>query len=140
MSSSLTVFRHDCSQPKTTVSTASQSPQFLLLLRQPPGGKPEPAELQAIMTKFKVWMEGLYARGAVAGTNGLDPTAGVVLRGPGGAELTDGPFAEAKEFVGGYILINAPDLVAADEIARACPGLHYGLSVEVRPVESRPAN
>ena len=122
------------------MSTDPKSTQFLLLLRQPPGGKPAPAELQAIMAKFQVWMKDLYARGAVVSTNGLNPTTGVVLRGPDGAEMTDGPFVEAKEIVGGYVLINAPDLAAAIEIARGCPGLNYRLSVEVRPIESRPAN
>lgn len=114
------------------------SPQFLLLLRQPNTGPgPTPAELQAIMAKFKVWMDGLRARDIVAGTNGLEPT-GKVLREPGGLVVTDGPFAEATEIVGGYILINAPDLDATVEIARGCPGLHHRLAVEVRPVRPVP--
>ncbi len=113
------------------------SPQFLLLLRQPNTGQgPTPAELQEIMGHFKVWMDGLHARGAVAGTHGLEPT-GKVLRGPDGAVVTDGPYAEATEIVGGYILINAAHLDEAVAIARGCPGLRYRLVVEVRPVQRR---
>lgn len=115
--------------------TMTPSSQYLLLLRQPGAGPgPTPEKLQEIMEQFGTWMNGLYARGVVAGTNGLEP-AGKVLREPGGAIITDGPYAEAKEVVGGYILINASSLDEAVEIARGCPGLHYRLAVEVRPVK-----
>ena len=114
------------------------SSQFLLLLRQPHTGPgPTPAQLQEIMGHFKVWMDGLHAKGVVAGTNGLAPT-GRILREPGGTVITDGPYAEATEIVGGYILINAANLDEAVAIARGCPGLNYRLAVEVRPVQSRP--
>lgn len=113
------------------------SAQYLLLLHQPNTGPgPTPAELRQIMAQFGTWMEALYAKGIVAGTNGLEPT-GKVLREPGGAVVTDGPYAEAKEIVGGYILINAPSLARAVAIAKGCPGLNYRLAVEVRPVKQR---
>lgn len=111
------------------------SSPFLLLLHQPnTGPEPTPEEMQAIMGRFGTWMAGLYTKGIVAGTNGLEPT-GKVLREPGGAIVTDGPYAEAKEIVGGYILINASSMDEAVEIARGCPGLDYRLAVEVRPVK-----
>jgi hypothetical protein len=114
------------------------SAQYLLLLHQPGTGPgPTPENLQEIMARFKVWMDGLGAKGIVAGTNGLEPT-GKVLREPGGAVITDGPYAEAKEIVGGYILINAVSLDEAVAIARGCPGLDYRLAVEVRPVRRTP--
>ena len=115
------------------MSNDAKSSQFLLLLRHPPGRLPD-AELAPIMAKFALWMKGIGERGELAGTNGLG-LAGKVLRGPGGAEITDGPYPEAKEIVGGYILINAPDLAAATAIARGCPGLGLGMVVEVRPIE-----
>ena len=112
--------------------------QYLLLLRQPNTGPgPTPEELGKIMGQFKIWMDGLYAKGAVAGTNGLEPT-GKILREPGGAVITDGPYAEATEIVGGYVLINAANLDEAVAIARGCPGLNHRLAVEVRPVVRRP--
>ena len=114
------------------------STQYLLLLHQPGSGPgPTPEELQKIMARFGTWMEGLYAKGIVAGTNGLEPT-GKVLREPGGAVITDGPYAEAKEIVGGYLLINAASLDEAVAIARGCPGLDHRLAVEVRPVKPKP--
>lgn len=114
------------------------SSQYLLLLLHPATGPgPTPAELQRIMARFGTWMEGLYAQGVVAGTNGLEPT-GKILREPGGAVITDGPYAETKEIVGGYILINAASLDEAVAIARGCPGLDHRLAVEVRPVKRQP--
>lgn len=110
---------------------------MLLLLQPGTGPGPAPAELQEIMTRFGVWMGELYAKRIVVATNGLEPT-GKILREPGGAVITDGPYAETKEIVGGYILINAASLDEAVEIARGCPGLNYRLAVEVRPVKQMP--
>ncbi len=120
------------------MSTPPSPSQFLLLLRQPHGDGPGPTpeEMRHIMSRFMAWMEGLTAKGMVAGTNGLEP-AGKVLRGPRGVSLTDGPYAEAKEIVGGYVLINADSLEQALEAARDCPGLEYRMAVEVRPVKQR---
>jgi hypothetical protein len=114
------------------------SSQYLLLLHQPNTGPgPTSDELQRIMARFHTWMEGLRAKDIVAGTNGLE-SIGKVLREPGGAVTTDGPYAETKEVVGGYILINASSLDEAVAIARGCPGLDYRLAVEVRPVKRQP--
>jgi len=82
-------------------------------------------------------MAGLEGRGLVAGTNGLDQ-AGKILRGPAGETVvTDGPYAEAKEVVGGYVLLNVATMRAAVAIAKQCPGLDYRMAVEVRPVIRR---
>ncbi len=90
------------------------------------------------MGKWMAWMKGMGARGEMAGVNRLQD-GGRVLRGPK-VEVTDGPFTEAKEVVGGYVLVNARDLAAAEVIARGCPGLVMGNTiVEVRPVEPLPA-
>jgi hypothetical protein len=120
------------------MTTPGKKPQFLLLLNQPAHGPgPTPQELQEIMGRFMVWMTGLKAKGVVLGTNGLEDTS-KVLRGPRGKFTSDGPFAESKEIVGGYVLIEADNFDQAIEIARDCPGLDYRLSVEVRPVRQRP--
>ena len=81
-------------------------------------------------------MKQLTDKGIHAGNNGLE-NSGKVLRGPRGASVTDGPFSETKEIVGGYIMIRAENLDQAVEIARDCPGLDYQLAVEVRPVNQR---
>ena len=115
------------------MNTPTPKSQFLLILRQPPGGPPPPQELKKIMAEFHAWMESLRARNMVLGTNGLDPT-GKVLRGAKGLSVTDGPYAEAKEIVGGYVLITADNLDDAVAAARDCPGLAYAMTVEVRAV------
>ena len=120
------------------MNTQADKSQFLLLLRQPPGGTPPPDELRKIMARFGEWMQAMSAKGLVIGTNGLEIT-GKVLRGPRGTTITDGPYPESKEIVGGYVLIAADNLEEAIEAARDCPGLGYGMAVEVRPVRPRPA-
>lgn len=120
------------------MATDPQPSQFLLLLRQPQAGPgPTPEELGRIMQRFSQWMSGLEAKGILVANNGLE-TTGKVLRQPRGASVTDGPYPETKEIVGGYILIKAESLTHAVEIARDCPGLDYSLAVEVRPVRPRP--
>jgi len=57
---------------------------------------------------------------------------GKIVAGKNGASITDGPFAEAKEVVGGYIIVNAPDLDAATAIASGCPLLEHGVTLDVR--------
>ena len=110
-----------------------EMPQFLLLLRQPAGGVPAPDELKKIMEQFAKWMQGMSAQGLVVATNGLEIT-GKVLRGPRGATITDGPYPESKEIVGGYVLIAAAGEEQAIAAARDCPGLEHGMVVEVRRV------
>jgi hypothetical protein len=90
--------------------------------------------MKEIMDRFTVWMKSLSDKSMVVGTNGLEAT-GTVLRGPRGAAVTDGPFAESKEIVGGYVLLAADSFEHAVEAARECPGLDYRMAVEVRPVK-----
>jgi hypothetical protein len=132
------LFRHTLWKRESIMTTQAHQSQFMLLLRQPqtrPG--PTPDELQQIMARFAEWMAGMNDKGIVAGNNGLENT-GKILRGHRGATVTDGPYSETKEIVGGYILINAESLAHAVEIARDCPGPDYRLAVEVRPIRQRP--
>ena len=119
------------------MTTDPKKSQFLLLLRQPPGGTPPPEELQKIMVLFGAWMKGMSAKGMVLATNGLE-TTGKVLRGPRGQSVTDGPFVESKEIVGGYMIVNADSLDHAATLAKDCPGLGSGGIVEVRPIDAIP--
>jgi hypothetical protein len=115
------------------MTTPSAKSQFLLLLRQPSGGTPPLEELKKIMALFEAWMKSLRAKRMVVGTNGLEGT-GKVLRGSHGLSVTDGPYAETHEIIGGYVLIEADNLEAAVDAARNCPGLGYQMTVEVRPI------
>lgn len=111
----------------------SQPPSHYLLLLRHSGIQPAPAELAQLMAKFKTWMDGIKARGEFVATSGLE-FSGRVLRTHG--KVSDGPFAEAKEVVGGYVIVAARDLDHATTIAQGCPGLQQpGTTVEVRPVK-----
>jgi hypothetical protein len=120
-------------------TTTAELRQHLILLQYPSDGtQPPPAELQVIMARFQTWMDGLQKRGRVAATNGLE-ISGKMLRGPiGETVITDGPFAEGKEIVGGYVLLNPSTLDEAVADARMCPGLDFRMIVEVRPVVPQP--
>lgn len=92
-----------------------------------------PQELEDTLGRFMGWFESLQAQGKVKGANPL-MTEGKVVSGPNGRSVTDGPFAESKEAVGGYFLLSVADMDEAVEIAQQNPLLQYGLTVEVRPV------
>jgi len=91
-----------------------------------------PEVMQAHMQKWNEWMQKLMKDGNMAGGDPLHPEGKKIT----GAKkiVTDGPFAEAKEVVGGYLLVNANDLNQATEIAKGCPILEVDGSVEVRQV------
>lgn len=98
-----------------------------------------PAEQwEPLMLEGFAWGDEFRARGVFLGGNALQPVrTGVTLRRKRGERsYTDGPFAETKEQLAGYTLIEAPDLEAAKEIALSLPPGRVG-SVEVRPVWER---
>ena len=109
--------------------------QYLLSLYQPDGEPPPPPALAPIMADLGALADEMRAAGAWVFSAGLHPpgTATVVRDRDGETLLTDGPFTEGKEHLGGFTIINAPDLDAAlawgARMARAAT-----LPVEVRPV------
>jgi hypothetical protein len=113
--------------------------QYLLSIYQPDGEPPPPEVLGPIMTRLGEWNDGLRARGEWVFAAGLHaPSTATVVRVSGGDEtLTDGPFAEGKEHVGGFTVIDVDDLDAALERARALAGITT-LPIEVRPMQQVP--
>ena len=109
-------------------------PQYLLSIYQPDGDPPPPEVLDPIMANVRAWDADLRAAGAWVFTGRLHPasTATVVRAGDGGPVITDGPFAEGKEHVGGFWVIQAPDLDAALDWARKLAAATT-LPIEVRP-------
>ncbi|MDH6137510.1 hypothetical protein P3T37_006943 [Kitasatospora sp. MAA4] len=108
--------------------------QYLLSIYQPQGGMPEPEFLEAVMTDLGVLRRELESTGCWVFGQGLhDPSTATVLR-PGNGEvlLTDGPFTEGKEYLGGFTILRAPDLDAA-----LAWGRRYALATHL-PVEVRP--
>ncbi len=114
---------------------SSKLRQHILLLQYPPGAvQPSPAEMEKIMIRFGAWMDGLKKQKRVAATNGLELTGKRVSGPVGESVVTDGPFAEGKEVVGGYVLLNPCTTAQAVAAAKKCPGLDHCMIVEVRPV------
>jgi hypothetical protein len=91
-----------------------------------------PEAMQTHMQKWMAWMKDLTAKGHFKSGEPLDKQ-GKVLRGRN-KTVTDGPYAEAKDLVGGYLLVQAKDLDQAVELSRGCPIFERDGSVEVRPV------
>jgi hypothetical protein len=92
-----------------------------------------PSQLQTVTDQWMRWFHGLKEEGKVAGGNPLEDE-GVTLSGKGGRIVSDGPFAESKEAIGGYFLLTVGTMDEAVSIARLCPGLEHGCHVEVRPI------
>ncbi|HAV62839.1 MAG TPA: hypothetical protein DCY13_10790 [Verrucomicrobiales bacterium] len=92
-----------------------------------------PEEMQGVFERWMSWFNGLKQDGRASAGDPLEKE-GVVISGKLGHVVSDGPFAEAKEAIGGYFLLTVGSMDEAVEIARQCPGLPYGIKVEVRPV------
>jgi hypothetical protein len=115
--------------------------QYLLSIYQPDGPAPEPDRLDPIMRDLAALNEEMQAAGAWVFTAGLHPAdTATVLRSSGGDVLiTDGPFTEGKEHIGGFWIIEAPDLDAALEWGRKAT-VASTLPIEVRPLQDRPGD
>ena len=87
--------------------------------------------MQKTMQKWQAWFKELGAKGHLKDIGHPLEHSGKVVRGK---HVTDGPFAEAKDVVGGFTLIEARDLDQAAELSKGCPILEAGGSVEVRPI------
>ena len=92
-------------------------------------------ELRQVMDRVNAWFDHLTATGKMLGAQPL-MEQGVVITGEGGGTVTDGPFVEAKEAVGGYVLLSVTSMEEAVAIARSNPMHDYGLTTEVRPTAS----
>lgn len=92
-----------------------------------------PEQMQQVVGDWMAWFERLGREGKVAGGNPLE-NEGKVVTGKGGKFVADGPFAEAKEAIGGYFLLTVKSEAEAVAIAQQCPGLPHGAIVEVRPI------
>jgi hypothetical protein len=109
--------------------------QYLLSIYQPDGPIPAPEVLEPIMKNLATWNDELRAAGAWVFSAGLHPPeSATVLRADGGELLlTDGPFTEGKEHLGGFTIVEADDLDEALGWARKLAVILEPLSVEVRP-------
>jgi hypothetical protein len=93
-----------------------------------------PEEIQAVIARYKAWGQRMRDAGAYLGSNKLADT-GRVLRGNSGKiHITDGPFTETKDVLGGYYMVQAETYERAAELCRDSPHLDYGV-IEIRRIE-----
>lgn len=112
--------------------------QFMLILSETPAtfASMPPEEMQKVLERYMAWSHGLAQRGAMAGGNKLKDEGGKILRRQDGkVRVVDGPYAEAKEVVGGYYLIEADGYDQAVALTADCPHLDYGGKIEIREID-----
>src|SRR5690349_1390842 len=102
--------------------------EYLLLFRGSDWDKGlSPQRLEQVRDQIVAWFERLQQQGHLKGGQPLE-REGRTVSGKSGRLVADGPFAESKEVIGGYLLVQANDLDHAEAIARGCPVLEYGTS------------
>jgi hypothetical protein len=107
--------------------------EFMMIFRNDynPDFKPTPEQMQASIKQWQDWIGGIAAQGKFSSTNRLG-FEGKTLKP--NSIVTDGPYAEVKEMIGGYLIVKAADLNEAMQLANGCPILDIGGHVEVRNV------
>jgi len=117
------------------MSTTSTLNEYLLLSRGKWDAAKSPEEIQAAIDAFYAWYERLVAQGRFKRGQRLATGAKLVTL----SGITDGPFTEAKEVIGGYWFVMAANLDEAARIAADNPCLACGLTYEIRPIEAERA-
>jgi prepilin-type processing-associated H-X9-DG protein len=107
--------------------------EFMMIFRmaQSPDFQPTAEQLQESIKHWQDWIGGIAAQGKIVNTNQLGFT-GKTLKADG--VITDGPYAEVKEIVGGYLIVRAENIDEAMTLAEGCPILFVGGHVEVREI------
>jgi len=104
-------------------------PKFLFVYRGGNHAKMTPEEMQQSMKKWEVWLGEGFQKGWLVDAGDALTEEGRVVHPK---VVTDGPFAESKEVVGGFSIVQADTVDAAAQLAKGCPGLQVGGTVEVR--------
>lgn len=116
------------------MSTKNQNGYMLLFVGMDWHKGLSPEEMQKVSEQWMAWFKRLTEQGKAVAGHPLE-REGKAVSGKN-AQVTDGPFAEAKEAIGGYFLLDVATMDEAVAIAQQCPGLAYGAKVEVRPVRA----
>lgn len=112
--------------------------QFILLLHESPAdySNVSPEEIQAVISEYKAWRTQLEGEDRMRGGNKLKDEGGRHLSAANDQiRVVDGPYAEAKEIMGGYFLIEAKDYDEAVKISKGCPHLKFGGRIELREID-----
>ena len=110
-------------------------PQYMLLVYNPVQNPLSREEMAEVGPRFGAYTQGLQAAGVLVAGDALEGAeiATTLRERDGEVQITDGPFAETKEYLAGYYLLDCPDLDTALDHASRIPNIGYG-AVEVRPV------
>jgi hypothetical protein len=112
--------------------------EYLLLLHENPGDFSglSPAQMQDIVAQYSAWAQSMAERGLMVSGKKLTDDGGRHLRASSAAPLaSDGPYAEAKDVVGGLFIIKADNDAMAEQLAAGCPHLRGRNWIEVRRVD-----
>jgi hypothetical protein len=115
-------------------------PNYMLLLHDSGTMPPDmsPAEIQAVIQRYVSWREKVQAGGRRVEGHKLADGHGRVMRGQAGAaKVTDGPYAEAREVIGGLFIVEANTYDEAVALCHDCPHLDFG-TIEIREIEPTP--
>ncbi len=116
-------------------------PSYMLLLHEQPSDFSEMSaeEIESIIGEYIAWRQKIVDEGKFVGSAKLRDEGGRIISGTNGDfRVTDGPYTEAKEVIGGYFTISAANYDEAVDIARGCPHAKYGSRIEIREVEPTP--
>ena len=105
--------------------------EFMLLMRGDDSPQASPEEMQHRLQSYMTWMQARIAEGSLKGGQPLEPRGAHLVNKT--TVVTDGPFLEPKEIIGGYVILEAADLAQATELARGCPLLDH-CEIFVRPI------
>lgn len=111
--------------------------KFILLLRNDPEDRREisPADMQKIVERYRNWAIAQAGKVIRAESYKLARDGQTLTSRAGAVTMKDGPYAETKDVIGGFFMVEAADAAAAREIARTCPHLEGNGSIEIRPVD-----
>src|SRR4051794_35948589 len=104
-------------------------PQFMLILFEKPGdfASMSPDQIQGLIAKYGAWSAKIAQAGQLVDGKKLMEEGGKTMRKTSGKlAVSDGPYAEAKEVIGGVFVLKAKDYAEAVEIATGCPHIEYG--------------
>ena len=112
-------------------------PDFVLLLHRLAGPPPPPEAMATMIKEYGGWGERLRGEGRIKGGQKLTNDAGRNMRTAAGGRVvvTDGPYAESKELLGGFFVASARDYEDACHLAESCPHLRYGGNIEIRQID-----
>jgi hypothetical protein len=111
--------------------------QFMLFIRNgEESNELSPEQIQQAIQRFSTWAKKLREQGKLIAAEKLKDNEGLLLSTRNGHIIVDGPFAETKETIRGYFIVEAGNLDEAVEITKECPALSNGGIVELREIES----